>query len=161
MTACEELDILHEGSVQIVMLYAKALFTTTCRETIELLGMGLQQTMVHYASELHALLLEEGFHSTYESAPYGDKEVIRVYLSRTYYHSIVIAAHPNHETLIYYNGPPFMGTTSELVERLRDDYMKVLAKGRCCSCHYINTDLWVCGMGRVLDVECRHYVGKT
>jgi hypothetical protein len=166
MIAYEELDVLHDGSVQISMLYAKALFTTTCREAIDLYGVSLQQQMVHYASKLHTLLLQEGFHSTYSPAPYGDKETINVYLGNNlsgfmgYHHTIVIAVHPRHHTLIYYNGPPYMGTTQELIHRLRDAHGRELAKERCASCHYINTELWVCGMGRVLDVECREYMNR-
>lgn len=160
----EELDILHKDvtqtAVQIATEMVWAINGRASRKEVRSLGARLDVVKATFAWELHTLLLSEGFDSRYQPPLYGFKGMIGVYLSRTFYHTIVIAVHPSHETLIYYNGPPFMGSTQELIQGLHDAQGRELTKIRCSGCHYINTELWVCGMGRVLGVECRDYIGK-
>lgn len=169
MTSYQELDALHNEAahtaVQLAMEMVWGVNERVSRREIRRLGDDLDRVIVGFSIHLHALLLSEGLRVVYEpgATQYGDKEVMRLWLGTRYLtqHLIVIAVHPKHHTLIYYNGPPFMGTTSELIGSLHDAHRRELARERCSACHYINTELWVCGMGRVLDAECRDYVGAT
>src|SRR4028119_1748105 len=163
MTTYEELDTLYrEAVIQSMDLCRRlhyATHTVKDRALVKKIAECMHAVAANYASKLHTFLGQEGFLTAYVPPPYGDKEVIHLYLNNNnttfmgYHHTIVIAVHPRHHTLIYYNGPPFMGTTGELIERLHDDRRKMLAREWCRGCHYINTDLWLCGMGRGLDVR--------
>ena len=168
MITCEELDVLHKEAVIESMALCHRLHyaahTVKDRALTGRIADSMQEVAVNYASKLHTFLGQEGFLTAYKPAPYGEKEVIHLYLNNNdttfmgYHHTIVVTIHPRHHTLIYYNGPPFMGTIQKLVRRLHDDRSKMLAREQCRGCHYINTDLWVCGMGKVLDAECRNYI---
>lgn len=168
MTSYEELDILHKDAayiaVQIATEMVWAVNGRAPKKEVRRLADRLDRVIVAFTNHLHALLLSEGLRIVYQpgATQYGDKEVMRVWLGTRYQtqHLIVIAVHPRHHTLIYYNDPPFLGTISELVHSLHNAHEKELARERCSGCHYINTELWVCGMGRVLDVECRDYIGR-
>lgn len=162
MITCEELDALHKGAahmaVQIAVEMVYMVNGRAPREELTKLGARLDTVMSTFAFRLHTLLQREGFDTSYQPHLAGDKGVIKVYLSSTFYHTIVIAVHPSHNTLIYYNGPPYMGGTHELIQGLHACHGRELAKEHCAGCHYINTELWVCGIGRALDVECREYI---
>jgi hypothetical protein len=162
MTTYEELDTLHREAthmaVQIAVEMVWMINGRVSREAVAKLGARLDTVMSTFAFGLHTLLQREGFDTSYQPHLVGDKGVIKVYLSSTFYHTIVIAVHPSHNTLIYYNDPPYMGSTRELIQNLHACHGRELAKQRCSGCHYINTELWVCGIGKALDIECREYI---
>lgn len=128
MTTCEELDVLHtkvaHAAIQIATEMVWAVNGRAPRKEVRRLADFLDRVIVGFTTHLHALLLSEGLRIVYEpgATQYGDKEVMMVWLGTRYqtYHLIVIAVHPRHHTLTYYNDRPFMGTVSELIQQLHD-----------------------------------------
>jgi hypothetical protein len=150
MTTCEELDDIHMDTIRV----ANALYREVAPQPTDLKKLALlRQVTIGFTVKLQAVLISEGFTISIGSG-WSDWEYrhdLCVILSRVSHinrlYQIVITIHPNQPTLIYSQGPPYLGTIHNLINDIRVARDKRCMYDHCNTCHYSNDMGQYCGQG--------------
>ena len=116
--------------------------------------------LVLFTSDLHTLLLSEGFHSIYEPVGGYYSEVLHVQVGNSYV--TVMISYMTYIDIEWAGAIQEAHTVRGLIDLLHDIPRLREVRDYCSMCHYSGGNGTYCGVGRPLVTGgCGGYIGRT